>query len=84
MHCHRHCQCHNKIASYSPAHYEHPPFNISRSAPEYLVLLLVINIRDSLYQETTGKGEAGREGEAGKEGRREGGKEGGREQRGRE
>ena len=61
-----------------------PPFNISRSAPEYLVLLLVINIRDSLYQETTGKGEAGREGEAGKEGRREGGREGKREEGSRE
>jgi len=79
MHCHRHCQCHNNIASYGPA----PPllFNISRSAPEYLVLLLVNNIRDSLYQETTGK-EASREG--GKEGGREGGREGKREEGSRE
>ena len=33
MHCLPQCQSQYKIASYGPAQYQHPPFNIPRSAP---------------------------------------------------
>ena len=38
MHCLPHCQSQYEIASYGPAQYQHPPFNIPRTAPVHVDL----------------------------------------------